>query len=142
MTFDNLETAQTLSMRNDLTEIELISEQVSTFGEELGMSSKSLFEISLALDELLTNIISYGYQDQNEHQILIRLQAGPGSLIIRIEDDASPFNPLAKEDPDVTKPLEERTPGGLGIYLVRKTMNELEYQRENGLNILTMTKSI
>jgi len=94
------------------------------------------------MDEILTNIISYGYKDNREHYIDIYVHIENNIIKIVIEDDAIAFNPLLAPPPDLTIPLEERPIGGLGIYLVKTSVNTIDYARENGRNILSMTMDL
>jgi anti-sigma regulatory factor (Ser/Thr protein kinase) len=94
--------------------------------------------MKLALDEILTNIISYAYDDAKEHIIVIRLSLDQEKWTVEVEDDGRPFNPLNAPEPDTKQLLGERPIGGLGIYLVRKLIDELEYRRQNDRNILVM----
>jgi len=130
-------------LKNDLNEIQLLAEAIELFGEENNLSLKDIFAVNLALDELLTNTISYGYNDAKEHQIIIKYSMEDGkNLVIEIRDDALPFDPLQREDPDITQNIEERSVGGLGIFLVRQMMDEIKYRREDGYNILLLKKTI
>ena len=94
------------------------------------------------MGEILTNIISYGYTDSGEHEITVRLSIEPGEMRVDVEDDGKPFNPLEAPEVDTTKPLEERALGGLGVHLVRKLTDGLEYQRHEGKNLLIMKKHL
>lgn len=130
-------------LKNDLNEIQLLAEAIELFGEENGLPLKDIFQVNLALDELLTNTISYGYDDAKEHRIIINYSIDETkNLLIEIHDDALPFDPLQKEDPDITLGIEERAVGGLGIFLVRQMMDEIKYRRENGYNILLLKKQL
>jgi serine/threonine-protein kinase RsbW len=95
-------------------------------------------DLNLALEEILNNIISYAYTDSREHEIKVRLSAQPGEIRAEVEDDGQPFNPLEAPEPDTAKSLEERTIGGLGIHLVRKLMDDIEYKRQGERNFLSM----
>ena len=92
------------------------------------------------MDELLTNTISYGYDDDEEHRIDLSLRLEGGTLVVEIADDGRAFDPLQAPEPDLGASLEERAVGGLGIYLVRKTMDGVAYRREGGRNVVTLTK--
>jgi len=129
-----------VELKNDLSEIERLSQIVTEFGELHHLPPKGLFAVNLALEEILTNVISYGYQDSGEHQIIIRIFLKEGELTVKVEDDGLPFNPLEVPEPDTGKPLEERPVGGLGIHLVRNLMDGLEYRRQEGKNVLVMKK--
>ena len=127
-------------LKNNLSEIERLSQIVTEFGGLNNLSPKVLFAVNLALEEILTNIISYGYEDNNEHVIVIRLSLKDEELVAEVEDDGRPFNPLEVPEPDISRPLEDRKIGGLGIHLVRNLMDGLEYRRYGGKNISVMKK--
>jgi len=129
-----------ISITNQIPEIEKVCDSVSTFGEENGLSTKIIFAFHLALDEILTNIISYGYRDKDEHIIDINLSLQAGALALEILDDSVPFDPSEAPVPDINQPLEERKIGGLGIYLVKNLMDEVEYKSKDGINRLTLKK--
>ena len=133
-------TTLTISFKNQLAEIERLGEVLTAFAQQQGWSSQFLFETNIALEELLTNIISYGYEDEQAHDIALRLSDATHELTIEMEDDGRPFNPLETPNPDVTLPLEEREVGGLGIYLVRQFMTDLAYQRVEGKNRIMLKK--
>jgi len=102
--------------------------------------------IELSLDELLTNIISYGYNDNDSHLITVDLwlegEDDSKFVIIRLVDDGVKFNPLEKKEVDLDLPLEEKQIGGLGIHLVKKLMDELHYERREDKNVLTLKKKL
>lgn len=129
-----------IELKNNFSEIERLIQIVTEFGEVNNLPSNVLFAVSLALDEILTNVISYGYKDDNEHLIIIRFSLEDEELIAEVEDDGQPFNPLGAPEPNTDKPLQERQIGGLGIHLVRNLMDKLEYRRQENRNILVMKK--
>jgi anti-sigma regulatory factor (Ser/Thr protein kinase) len=96
----------------------------------------------LVLDELLTNIISYGYTDSDTHQITVELTVVDGAMTIRIVDDGVAFNPFEQDAPDLESSIERRELGGLGIHLVKKFMDDYSYQRSDEFNIVTLSKSL
>ncbi|MEW6545122.1 MAG: ATP-binding protein [Nitrospirota bacterium] len=134
--------AVVVTLHNRLSELERLSEAVTSFGEGHRLPEKTLYALNLALDEIVTNIISYGYDDQADHQINLRLSIGDGEVTAEVEDDGKPFNPLEAPEPDVTKPIEERQVGGLGIHLTRKLMDRLAYERRQGKNRLLLWKRV
>jgi len=127
-------------LNSTLSALEKLSEALTNFGQRNGLASKVVHDLNLALEEIFTNIISYGYSDNREHEIKVRLSVQPGEIRVTVEDDGRPFNPLEVPEPDTTKPLEERIVGGPGIYLVRKLMDGLEYKRQGNKNLLTIKK--
>lgn len=133
---------RTLTLHNRLSELERLAHEVTAFGQAQRLPEPVSHALNLALDEIVTNIISYGYDDQAEHQISLRLSLQAGEVTVEVEDDARPFNPLEAPAPDLTAPLEERSEGGLGIHLARTVMDGLEYRRQNGKNYLVMRKRV
>ena len=95
----------------------------------------------LALEELVTNCIKYGYDDSAQHAIQVSVQLSEGGMILVVEDDGHPFNPLEQVGPDMTLPLEKRPIGGLGIHMLRKMSDRMEYAREGGRNRVTLHKA-
>jgi anti-sigma regulatory factor (Ser/Thr protein kinase) len=131
-----------LVIKNDLAETARVSEIVEDLGQKHGVPAEALYAVNLALEEILVNVISYGYADDGEHQIIVRFHVEAGDFVVEIEDDARPFNPLEAAPPEVDAPLAEKPLGGLGIHLTRKMMDGMAYRREREKNILTMRKKI
>lgn len=131
-----------LELRNSLSELDTLCQILQQFGEALGLSNKALFQICLAMEEVFSNIISYGYTDDAVHWIKIAILHEQGILIIRLEDDGIPFNPLWAQEPDCECPVEERKVGNLGIHLCKKVMDDMIYERCGNKNILTLKKDI
>ena len=104
---------------------------------------KSDMQINIAIDEILSNIINYGYPDgSGPVTVTVIEKDDPHRVCIRFEDEGIPYNPLVRNDPDVTLSAEERSIGGLGIFVVKKTMDDVRYVYENGSNILTIEKNL
>lgn len=118
--------------------------KVEEFCERNNLPSKVIFNLTLVLDELVSNIINYGYADFDEHPIKVELSLDRDMLTMRIEDDAQPFNILEAPEPELDKPLEERARpvGGMGVHLVKNMVNCVEYKRQNGKNIVMLEKRI
>ena len=131
-----------ITLKNNLSEIERLANAVMQFGRENNFSDKVIFDINLALEEVVNNIISYAYKDKNEHQINIHMELEGPELVLKVEDDGVPFNPLEVPEPDINKPLEERQPGGLGLFFVRNLTDKLDYRRDKDKNIFIMQKKI
>jgi anti-sigma regulatory factor (Ser/Thr protein kinase) len=127
-----------VELKNSLSEIERLARTADDFARHHQLSAETRRNVKLALDEILTNIVSYAYADADEHRIVARFALEHKTLTIEVEDDGRPFNPLEAPEPDIAQSLQERSIGGLGIHLVRKLTDELEYQRQNGRNILIM----
>jgi phosphoserine phosphatase RsbU/P len=131
-----------IKLHNELSELERVNSNLTEFGRQHGLSDKVVHDLNLALEEILTNIISYGYTDSRKHEIRVTLGMQPGAVRIEVEDDGQPFNPLDAPEPETTQPLEERRIGGLGIHLARQLMDALEYRRQEGKNLLVMKKQL
>ena len=111
--------------------------------EEAGCSVKTQMEIELALEEIFINIAKYAYAPgTGEATIKVEVTGEPKTAVITLKDQGMPYNPLEKDDPDVSLTAEERDIGGLGIFLTRKTMDDIEYNYCDGSNILTMKKKL
>lgn len=132
----------TFKLKNRLSELDTLCQNLERFGESIGLSPKFIFETNLALDELFTNIISYGYSDEKVHTITVEISLRNNELLFRIEDDGLPFNPTEVEEPDLGCSIEECKIGGLGIHLAKNLMDEVCYQRCKEKNILTLKKNI
>ena len=111
--------------------------------ETMDCSMKAQMQIDVAVEEIYVNIANYAYAPETG-KAYISVQPDPDNASVTIEfrDNGIPFDPLAKADPDVTLSAEERNIGGLGIYMVKKSMDALEYSRKDGQNILTITKKL
>lgn len=136
--------SQTLevTLHNRLSELERVGETVEAFGEAHDLPGKVVQALALCVDEVVTNVIAYAYDDQAEHRITLRLALRAGEVAAEVEDDGKPFNPLDAPPPDLTQSLEDRPIGGLGVHFVRRLMDGVEYRREQGKNLLVMRKTL
>lgn len=109
--------------------------------EALGCSPKAQIQIDVAIDEIFSNIAYYAYKD-GDGLVTVQIEKSEDPLGVNITfiDDGIPYDPLAKEDPDVTLSLSERQIGGLGIFIVKKTMDSVTYEHKDGHNILKILK--
>lgn len=111
--------------------------------EALACPLKAQMQIDVAIDEIFSNIAFYAYgQEPGDVTVRFDYDDTQGDAILTFTDNGATFNPLEAETPDVTLSAEERKIGGLGIFLVRKTMDEVTYRHENGCNILTIRKRL
>ncbi len=134
--------ATTIVLRNQVAELERVGQLVAAFGTEHGLPSQFVFDLTLALDEILTNVISYAYTDEADHEIVVRLSQHAGALVAEVEDDGRPFNPLDVPPPDLDAAIEDRPIGGLGLHLVRRVTDGLDYERAAGKNRLVLRKTL
>lgn len=108
--------------------------------EAAGCPPKTMIQIDVAIDELFGNIAHYAYgKDTGDATVRVEVTEEP-AVIITFIDNGIPYNPLKKPDPDVTKDLEEREIGGLGIFMVKKSMDDITYEYKEGQNILRIKK--
>jgi serine/threonine-protein kinase RsbW len=108
---------------------------------QAGLSQLEAKRVELACEEIIVNIITYAYSDREGTIDLAFQQIQPGQVRVEIVDDGPPFDPLTVQaDPDLELPLESRSEGGLGLFLVRQIVDELSYRREETRNIVTLTK--
>ena len=121
-------------------------QQVMGFIEEVleaeDCSMKTSMQIQLAVEELFINIAHYAYVDKTGEVTISISISDDRAAEITFTDSGIPYDPLQKEDPDITKPSEERPIGGLGIFMVKKSMDRMYYRYENSHNILTIVKKI
>ena len=127
-------------LRNELSESTRLGELLAAFTEKYDVPARLAFRIDLVLDELVTNIIKYGYKGAPaSEEIHIELyDAGPGKLQIVIVDAGVPFNPLEAQAPDIDASIEDRPIGGLGIHFAKEFTEDMFYKRHNDKNYLTM----
>jgi len=133
---------RTITLASQLGEIGRVVGLVEEFAAEHGLPDFVVFDVNLALDEVLTNIISYAYDDTGEHTVTVRLLLDDAALHVEVEDDGRPFDPLTVPEPDLSGPVAERPIGGLGLHLVRKLMTSLAYARKDGRNVLALTRTL
>jgi anti-sigma regulatory factor (Ser/Thr protein kinase) len=115
---------------------------VDRFAAANQLSLDEAADLHVALDEILTNIIKYGYTDDRPHEICVQLGVERGMLVVTIEDDGRAFDPLMLPEPDVNISLRQRQPGGLGIHFVRKLMTEVKYNRSANINRLVLKREL
>jgi anti-sigma regulatory factor (Ser/Thr protein kinase) len=131
-----------LTLNSSLEEVTRLSSMLERFAADHGISDEMRATVNLALEEVVTNIILHGHRGLANQAIHVRVALDAGVLIMRAEDSAPAFDPLGVPAPDLDMPLNERRPGGLGIHLLRKTMDHVEYQRMDGKNCLIMRKRL
>ena len=136
------EDARTLVMTNRIEEIERMAVFLEEISQEFDLSVEHSFNIHLAVEEAVTNVIMYAYPQDEEHELELTVYKRDNRLIFKLVDSGKEFDPTLQPEADVTLSLEERPIGGLGIFLIRRIMQAVDYQRIDGKNILTMVKVI
>lgn len=123
--------------------IEKVTEFVNSQLEGINCPIKAKMQIDIAIDELFGNIAHYAYNPETgPATVRVEVTEAPISVIVTFIDHGIPYDPLKKDDPDVTLSAEERAIGGLGIFMVKKTMDEITYEYKDGQNILSIRKDL
>jgi anti-sigma regulatory factor (Ser/Thr protein kinase) len=132
-----------LVISNEISELGQVEAAIEKLSESWGLMPKVGMNINLVLEEIISNTIFYGYNDDIDHKIVIEFTLGEGYIEIEISDDAAEFDIAGTgEFKDVDKSVDERKIGGLGIHFVKTLMDKLEYRREENRNIITLTKKL
>lgn len=130
----------TIKVRNTLDALAPASAEAESWLQSYRPSPQVLNFVLLAIEEVVTNCIRYGYDDADEHTIVIVLSIDDEDLTIDVMDDGHAFDPLAASPPDFSLEIQDRPIGGLGIYLLRQLADRIAYERRDGANRLTLTK--
>lgn len=133
---------EVINISNDVAELSILAEKVEIIGEKWELSMPLTMNINLVLEEAVSNIIFYAFDDNKRHTIKTTIRLNKQVLFIQIEDDGIAFNPTVNKKPDISLSAEDRPIGGLGIFLISKIMDEVTYLRKQEKNILTLHKNI
>lgn len=136
------ETERHLILHNDIQQIPQLAEFIETIADEIRLDQGLAMSLNLALEEAVTNVILYAYPEGSDGLVDIEAVMSKGRLKFIISDSGRAFDPTAAPEADVTLGVEDRPIGGLGIYLVRKIMDSVSYERAEGKNILTLIKNL
>ena len=132
-----------IPLANDLREIAGVAARIDEFCSARQVPPEAAYAVNLAIDELLTNTIGYGYGDDEPHRIAVIVRLEGEALVVAIVDDGAAFDPTrAVPEPDIEAALGEPELGGLGLLLVNRTMDGVEYHRRAGCNIVILTKGV
>jgi len=127
-------------IRNRREELRRVQHAVDQLAARCHLPAEIVGDMQVALDEILSNIIKYGYADDAEHQIEVRLRVVDNAFEATIEDDGMPFNPLESRAPDVESGLQERRLGGVGVHYIKNLMSEIRYNREDNRNCVVLSR--
>ncbi len=134
---------EVLNIRNDIQSLPLVNEWIEQCCEEAGLGLDWVMKFQLVIEEMVSNVIFYAYDSQQqEAAIELRFTWEAGTVSILLRDWGKPFDPTAKEDPDITLSVDDRPIGGLGIFMVKQLMDEVRYERVGSSNLLTLQKRI
>ncbi|MDO4531412.1 MAG: SpoIIE family protein phosphatase, partial [Bacillota bacterium] len=125
----------TLSLKPTLESLDEVADFLTEYMDQSGVPQKDINKMLVAMDEIYSNISYYSGADWAK----IEYSGGEGEVLLTFRDNGKPYNPLEAEDPDITLSAEERSIGGLGVYMVRQMMDQVEYTYEDGCNVLTLT---
>jgi serine/threonine-protein kinase RsbW len=117
-----------------------VGAMIESFVQAQGGSRETVHDLAVVLDEVLNNIIAYGYGPGERGDILVRATVRDGRIVVEVEDSGRPFDPLTAPAPDLTAPLRDRKVGGLGILFVKELMDDIAYARVGGTNRLRLSK--
>ena len=123
-------------LENKLEELSVLTQMLQVFLRPYQMPSGALYALELSLEEILVNIVSYAYDDDEPHEIQFKVEVDEDMIAMKFIDGGQPFNPLATKKAKTDNPLMERGVGGLGINFVRQMRDMMEYQRKDDKNIL------
>lgn len=130
---------QTLHLTNDVNDVTQLAIWIEELGEEVALAPDKVFQLNLAMEEAVVNVMNYAYPGQSDMPVTISVEPTDDRLKFTIDDEGVAFDPTKADDPDITLSAEERPIGGLGIMLVRQFMQDISYQRLDGHNILTLS---
>ena len=125
-----------IKITNSINDLPVLTQNIEALGKKWELPLRLIMSINLVLEEAVTNIIFYAFENKAEHEIEITIALNNRQLEITIVDDGKPFDPTQKAQPDITLPAEDRAIGGLGIFLIQKMMDEVIYRRKNNHNLL------
>lgn len=125
-----------MALRVDMAEVARVLDEVEAFAERHGFPAKKTFQLNLVLDELITNIVSYGFEGRTDGGIYLSIAYDKGVVSAELVDNGRAFNPLEAEIPEHSEDIEERRIGGLGLKFVRTYMDRLDYRRDGAFNRL------
>lgn len=131
-----------VTLHNQASEIAQAHEALDQLSTQHGLPARCVTSLHLAIEEHLSNVISYGYSPGQPGTIHVRLRLEPNILAVEVEDDARPFDPLAAAEPDTSLPLDSKPLGGLGLLMIRRSVDEAAYRRTNDRNVLTLKKRL
>lgn len=139
---DNKEDIIKLSLPNRISALESLNTGLGSLAALWDLPASYVMTLTLVLEEAFTNVVKYAYEDKQDHTIDILFEKNGSQLIITTIDDGRHYDPTLKESPNIELTAEEREIGGLGIYLIRKMMDKVSYQRKDELNYFRMESRI
>jgi len=133
--------SQTIEVGDDLSEVARVQEELSSLWATHLLPEETELVVSLALEEVLSNVLRHGRTDGESAEIQVTFTVDSGGFAFEVSDRAAPYNPLLRPDPDVDLPLEQRKAGGLGVFIVKRLADTVSYERRDGKNCLRFRKA-
>jgi anti-sigma regulatory factor (Ser/Thr protein kinase) len=131
-----------LKIGNDLNELAVLCREVHNFLEDEKVPAAPVYKIDLSIEEMLTNVIKYSYDDNDRHEISVYLQIDPDRILLEMRDDGHEFNPLEAPLSDLSDEIELRRVGGMGIHLTRAMVDAISYLRDGNTNMVAVSVNI
>jgi anti-sigma regulatory factor (Ser/Thr protein kinase) len=131
-----------LKIGNNLNELAELCHKVHNFLQEEKMPASPIYKIDLSLEEMLTNVIKYSYDDAGRHEISVALRIDPNLILLEMRDDGHEFNPLEAPLVDLSGEITQRPVGGMGIHLTRTMVDAISYSRDGNINLVTVSVNI
>ena len=132
----------TLKVANDLAALPQLADELEAFCSARAVPSRTVHRFTLALEEVLSNVIAYAFPGDGRREIDVRITWRDGALHATVSDDGIAFNPLTRPAPDLHAPIEQRQIGGLGIHLLRTLSETADYRRDGDRNVLTFSMRV
>ena len=136
------EDAIDIPLVNDLRELARVAARIDEFCSERNLPPDVAYACNLAIDELLSNAISHGYDDDEPHRVMVIVRLEADALVVVIVDAGAEFDPTRTPEPEAGLSLDGPEADGLGLLLVNRMMDAVAYQRRDGCNVVTLTKSV
>jgi len=130
-----------LVVHNDLSEIAIVRDELDRLGSEFDVPARALMHLQVALDEIVSNVVKYSWPDGGKHQFLVRITVSATGVALDIVDDGRPFDPRETPKPHPRLEGQRPRPGGVGVHMTKKLVDDLAYERIDGRNHTSLTKN-
>jgi serine/threonine-protein kinase RsbW len=130
-----------LVIRNDPMEIAVVRDALDRLGKELQVPTRALTQLQVALDEIVSNVVKYSWPDGGVHQLMVRILVDATGISLDVFDDGQPFDPRHAPEPAARPAGRRPRPGGVGVQMVKKLVDDLAYERTDGRNHTRLTKN-
>ena len=129
-----------LAIRNEIADLAILREALRQFGIEHAVARRTLMQLQVTLDEIVSNIIKYAWPEGGTHEVAVRMSTREDDIEIEVIDDGQPFDPRTVPAPEQSRPGRRRKPGGVGIHMVKQLVDDIEYFRSGSCNHIVLTK--